>query len=611
MTQHLHTVILATGIVLAGTLSAACGKFLEQEPVTSVYEEMSVNSGSALEADIVAIYSGLGFWASTQYFYYLCSASKMQEYTGIRQTDEFLQTHDLTMYSTSNANQVLYTSLYRSIGRCNTLLSLLPDSPVEDEYKTQIEGEARFLRAWFYFALARLYGDVPLMTKPSETEEDASVPRTPYPQVYKLIVDDLEYAYAHMRTKQEQDLLQGARGRSYNTAAMAALACVYMQMACLMQTPDDQFYDPSKPGRLPDFSDCGVFSARQAWEKSLEAAHTVIQSGDYALEPDFRHLFRWDPDNYPEDYLSRERIITFQATPNSVTGGIVPWTLWDNPVGTLSNYIHNGNAGRIRVSRWVFQNWGKRHGGLLETMGAYTIYIGTDDPRLDASYFHTAVWGVPAGASSTSGQLVKTDIYPAEGKVHVDADSDPYIRKYFSPAYQCDNGNADFYILRYAEVLLTAAEAAANLSAGQGDAMWIEAVDYVNQLFARARASYDSDLSAPENPKDWGYSEFSTRDELLLAIFWERAFELGNEGHEWFDTHRMGATWLSDNICKPLNVFNHLTENELLWAQFYNSRNLSEDPQTLRASLLLAFPEYELRYNTSLSIDDQNDFYIK
>ena len=75
---------------------------------------------------------------------------------------------------------------------------------------------------------------------------------------------------------------------------------------------------------------------------------------------------------------------------------------------------------------------------------------------------------------------------------------------------------------------------------------------------------------------------------------------------KWFglDTGETSARSIEEAISE-------LPENVSLWAQFYNSQDLKEDPQTLRSSLLLAFPEYELRYNNALSLDDQNDFYVK
>lgn len=598
-------------IAIAASIVCGCGKFLTEEPTTSVYEDMAVGSEAALEADMVGIYSSLSFFESLGFFYYIGAASKMQEYTGTKKSEDHLQTNDLTMWSRTAGNITIYSNLYTAVNRCNTLIANLKKSPVDESYKKNIEGEARFMRGWYYFTLARLYGDLPLLTEPCETEEDSFVKRSPYPEVYAQIVDDLNFGYENMRDKATQEAINPGRGRSCNMAAKAALASVYTWIANYMETPEEHFFDCSKPGRLPDFSACGVYSAKDAWTKALEAAEDVMISGVYSLEPDFRHLFRWDPDNYPQDYNSPERIITFQASPVSLTGGVIPYMLWDNPVGTLSNYIRNGNAGRIRASRWVFQNWCERHGGLKEKVSSYEIYTYTDDPRFDASYFHSEVWGVPAGADDMSGQLTKTVLYPSEGRIKTSASSDPFIRKYFSAAYKCDNGDADMYVMRYAEVFLIAAEAAARLSVAQGDANWNKAIDYVNFLFARARASYDEGTTPPENPKDWKYNDFATRDELILAIFWERTFELSNEGHEWFDTHHMGAKWLSENICKKINEFNALTENTVLRDQFNNSRDIEEDPQRLRGALLLAFPEYELRYNLALSEADQNDFYIQ
>ena len=602
--------IKTVAAVLAAAATCSCGDFLTEEPTTSVYEEMAVASEAAIDADMLGIYNSLSFFESQGFFHYLGAASRMQPYAGLRRTEEYLQTRDLTMWSTSAANLSTYSTLYAAVNRCNTLIANLKKSPVNESFKRAAEGEARLMRAWYYFTLVRLYGDLPLITEPCETEEDSYVKRTPYPEIYAFIVEDLNFAYENMPDKAEQEAANPGRGRSCNMAAKAVLAIVYTWIASYMESPEEYFFDCSKPGRLPDFSSCDIYSAEQAWDKAMVTAEDVMLSGVYTLEPDFRHLFRWDPDNYPQDYNSAERIITYQGTPVSNTGGIVPWMLWQNPAGTLANFSVNGNVGRIRVSRWVYQNWCERHGGSKESVGGYNIYTYTDDPRFDASYFHTEVWGVEAGSSAHSGELIRTPLYPS--RVRTTVNGDPYIRKYFSPAYKCDNGDADMYILRYAEVILTAAEAAAHLSTAKGDANWNKAIDYVNQLFIRARASYDEGATPPVNPVDWKYTDFADQKALLLAIFWERCFELCHEGHEWFDTHRQGASWLSENICKKLNVFNNLPENQLVKEAFNNSEDLEEDPQALRRSILLAFPEYELRYNLALSEEeDQNDFFIR
>ena len=595
---------------LAGMISLiSCEGFLTEYPTTSMSKGSAYQSPEALEANLTAIYSGMRFWTSNQFYLYLCSASLMQEYSGKRTTDDYLQTHDLTMWSTTSSNTNLYSSLYSSVARCNVLLEGLKTSPVNDTFKTKVEAETRMMRALYYFTLTRLYGDLPLVTEPLDDVESCFIKRSQYSDVYRLIVSDLEFAAENAFTVEELGSKGVLDGRACNVAAKALLSSVYLQMACYLDTPQDHFFKYEDPFRRPDFTFCNVSNAEQALVKSLESAREVILSGVYKIEKDYRNLFRWDPKNYPEDYMSKERIFVFNATPTSGTSSFVPWTLWANPQGTAANNIHNGNAGRIRASRWIFQKWAERYGGTLGTVENCEVYVDCPDPRFNASYFHTEVWGVPTGDATNAGQFVRTEVYPA--KVKIASSGDPYIRKYFSPGYKVDNGDADFYVMRYAEVLLNAAEAAARLSSTPSDEYGAEAIGYVNQLLSRARASVNDPSSPAAQPADWTSTTYVDSESLVQGIIWERVFELGNEGHEWFDTHRLGATWLLENVCKPLNVFNGQDANLKFWASAFNSTQITEDLEQVRKGLLLAFPEYEIRYNTALSAADQNDYYIK
>lgn len=611
--RHNITFAIAAGAALL--LAGSCQKFLDEEPRTSVYGEMSVNSEAALEANMVAVYNGLSYICSSSFVWYANCAARLSEYTSRRITEDYLQLRDFCFLSTSNQNQTIYASLFKAVNRCNTLIALLPQSPVDEAYKKEIEAEARFMRAWFYFSMVRMWGDLPIVTKPCLTEKDAYVKRSPYYKVYDLILDDLEFAFANMRTKERQEAINSGRGRSSRYAAKALEADVYMQMACIMENPEEQFYDTSKPGRLPDFSSKGVFSAKDAWEKSLTASRAVITSGVYSLEPDFRHLFRWDPKNYPEDYNSPERILTLQVSPTSGITTSVNYMLWDNPQGTMAYFTHNGTAGRVRASRFLFDKWCAAHGGIKSDIDGLSVYVWTPDPRFDASMRHTEVWGVDAELNSeTSGQLVRTEVYPSYSMIKGSAGADPYIGKFFSATYNVDSGDAHYYMLRYAGTLLTAAEAAAALGACSGDATLVqESLGYVNQLMARARASVNEGDPEAAEPKDWNAGDFADTSELIDAIMWERRFELCFEGGAWFDTHRRGARWLSDNIAKAQNAWYKEAgdRNKRLFTDFNNSIEYTEDVQTLRKSLLNAYPEYELRYNSALSAADQNDFYIQ
>jgi hypothetical protein len=194
---------------------------------------------------------------------------------------------------------------------------------------------------------------------------------------------------------------------------------------------------------------------------------------------------------------------------------------------------------------------------------------------------------------------------------------DPYFKKYADPTFDVSVTYSDLYLMRYAEVYLIAAEAAASLSAGKDDANWQKAMDYMEVIHARARKSVAAGKAEAAHPKmsNWNCQ---TKEDLIKAIMWERVFEMHGELHEIFDTHRRGGKFMSEWLCKPINEWLKMPEqvynNNGKVAYTYFSRAfqgiyLPEDPVKLRKSVLLAFPEHEIRNNNAIGYEDQNDFY--
>ena len=90
----------------------------------------------------------------------------------------------------------------------------------------------------------------------------------------------------------------------------------------------------------------------------------------------------------------------------------------------------------------------------------------------------------------------------------------------------------------------------------------------------------------------------------------ERLFEMHGENHEWFDTHRQGAAWLVKNISlvyiQSINLPGNASVKSTM--ELYATPTPS-DVESVRKSMICAFPDYELRNNVALNPADQNDFY--
>ena len=145
----------------------SCKGFLEEVPTTSLSEKDVYDSPQALEANINGCYLTLNnssLWKGTMYEYFQ-TGSGLISWGGNRTTDEWLDGMYFTKYSTDIiGNKNVWTAVWLGINRCNRLIDNLPDSPVYEGFKTEIEAEARLIRAHFYFTAVRIWGDVPILT---------------------------------------------------------------------------------------------------------------------------------------------------------------------------------------------------------------------------------------------------------------------------------------------------------------------------------------------------------------------------------------------------------------------------------------------------------------
>lgn len=114
--------------------------------------------------------------------------------------------------------------MYKGIQRANVIIDRLTPKTFSDvAEKTRILSEAYFLRAFFYFHLVRLYGEVPLVIKEVSDIEGMDMKKYPIADVYRQIVSDLEQAQSLPAVS--------VAGRPDQRAAKVMLAKAYLQMA--------------------------------------------------------------------------------------------------------------------------------------------------------------------------------------------------------------------------------------------------------------------------------------------------------------------------------------------------------------------------------------------
>jgi starch-binding outer membrane protein, SusD/RagB family len=146
--------------------------------------------------------------------------------------------------ATASRNAQIWNLCYKVIDNANAIIEGVPGIAEGQTVKDQLTGEARALRAWSYFQLARIYQftyakdpnapGVPLRTKSvlGSTPEEltAGVPRAPLKNIYALITSDLEYAVGVMTSTRvdkyrfNKNVVQGILAEVYQELAMSDAA---------------------------------------------------------------------------------------------------------------------------------------------------------------------------------------------------------------------------------------------------------------------------------------------------------------------------------------------------------------------------------------------------
>ncbi|MBC9795740.1 RagB/SusD family nutrient uptake outer membrane protein [Sinomicrobium weinanense] len=195
-----------------------------------VYSDLSPNNFYVSEADadaaVIAIYNGLNrrpfhdtYFTSLTFMPAPHSASRLPN------------RRMFANYSFDASNfQIIepyWSAVYDMINRANTAIDRIPDIDMDETLKKRLIAEAKWLRAYNYFNLVRLFGDVPLYLKETTSLEDVNQPRAPMSEVYAAIIEDLKEADENLPPNRTDD----KKGRVTRGTARFLLAKVYLTMA--------------------------------------------------------------------------------------------------------------------------------------------------------------------------------------------------------------------------------------------------------------------------------------------------------------------------------------------------------------------------------------------
>lgn len=212
--------------ILLISMNLSCDKFLTQYPKDSLSPEVSFETEEALEMALAGVYDILG--TSNLYgghFLYNCGFDADDGHYARSTVSTGTAVYNFSSTDVTVFN--VWESLYKGVSRANLLLANVDNNPeIDEEVRTRIKGEAKALRAYYYFLLVTLWGDVPLLTEPVDDPDNIFVARTDSRKVYAQILQDL--TEAELAVLPIEEIGHGGQISQSAVRGIAARVCLHM-----------------------------------------------------------------------------------------------------------------------------------------------------------------------------------------------------------------------------------------------------------------------------------------------------------------------------------------------------------------------------------------------
>lgn len=482
---------LLTGIVGF----TGCKKFLDESDPSNFTVENYFTKPEHARSSVNAIYASLrepmssgfggGAWTMTEF-------ATGQAATDLGQAVDSYFIKDLQNTADNSYGLNYWQNYYKGIGNANLSIAKIPGITMDAAEMKRLLGEAHFLRAWYYFNLVQLFGNIPLVTEPVDLKSEQLRPKQAAPaEVYQLITTDLITAEASGLPWVD------VTGKVSLGAVKSLLAKVYLTMAGYPLQKGTEYFN---------------LAAKKAEE--------VIDSKQFKLFSSYGDLHNPSKKNVEENIFMIQ--YKTQIIPANWQELIIP-------------YNKNISA------------YSSETGGIYATADFVKSYD-------------------PADLRAKEGQFFFTKFTNQDNRNQEVALGGYFLYKLFDVVAQTTTANSDlnWSLIRYADVLLTYAEASNEMS-GPG----AKAYEAINLVRKRAQLAELSGLST---------SQFQE------AVWRERWYELCFENITWFDMVRLH---------KAFNLTTKGFDN-------YVGHKFTYGPVLTDRELLFPIPSRELRNNTNL-----------
>lgn len=384
---------------------------------------------------------------------------------------------------------------YDEIFTANNILEKGVKAKVTDAIRNRYFAEARFFRAYAYFKLLKLYGDVPLLLKTlSVTSPELYMPRTPRAQVIQQIYDDLDFAATWLPKRADLPAAQWGRVTRSSALAMKARAGLY-------EGTRGKFH-----GNPTD------------WQSHLTiaiAAATAVMAEGHTLFADYGNLFiqAGEGPTNTENILvkiygvSKDNLLLGHNHSRNLENGQLAPTR-----NLLRQYLYSDGLPAFNVDGTTPSATRSANFVIEANETSYNTILNNRDPRVAYSYFRAGDVAYQGPWVPKTSLGIRTAIAPKKSFNTIDQNI-------------VNAATVDRILIRYAEVLLTLAEAKFELNGSISDA---DLNLTINAL--RTRVGFAPKLT----------NAFVTANNLSMReeIRRERTVELAMEGFRYDDLIR-------------------------------------------------------------------------